>query len=99
MATKHIVFYACVTDDDEAGIFVDHSYLGGIVNTDEEAECLERSIINDRHLPGAKFCKKYKFEAEQQTTAALKVLANKQFCKMAKEMYEVEDMQIRKAKR
>lgn len=94
--TQYAVYYACVIEDDEAGIFVDHPYFGGVVDSKANADFLERSIINDKHLPGAKFCKTYIYNPDKEMLTGLKRLASKQFGKMAAGMYAAEDMQARK---
>lgn len=89
-----LVLYACIVDDEEAGIFVDYPYFGGMVDTLEQVELLQKSLINDRHIPGSKFTKYYSSELVSSVRECID-LAKRQFGKMARDMYEVEDMQER----
>ena len=89
-----LVFYATVIDDDDAGIFVDSYFMGGIVKTQEGAELLCKDLTNDRSIPGTVLTKFYKCKSKNDIKIKFK-LARKYFNQLANEMYEAEDIQKR----
>lgn len=88
---KHIILYACVTEeedeeDEEIELYVDYFFFGGIAPTKEIADQIAKSITNDRNIPGVVIPKIYVFDGDLE-----KVLkqANKYFNQMAVEMYDM----------
>jgi hypothetical protein len=88
---RFAVFYACMIDDDDAGIFVDYPFFGGIASSEEEVNQLMRSLTNDRNLPGAVIPKKYRIN----NMADVLEVAKRQFKQLTKDVYAMEDMQAR----
>jgi hypothetical protein len=92
---KYAIFYACMIDDDEAGVYVDFVYYGGTANSDEEAELLMKSLAQDRGIQGTGTAViPYKYKLEVPLSAIL-TRAKKQFKKFSDEVYDMEDMQDR----
>lgn len=91
---SYAVFYAVVTDDDEAGIFVDAPYFGGSTATKEHAEMLARCLTNDKTLPGTIIPKIYAYRRYETINSALE-MASRQFKQMMHDMYSQEEMQRR----
>jgi hypothetical protein len=90
--TKHIVLYAAIIDHDEAGIFVDAYFLGGVVDTHSAAEKLAWSLTNDKTIPGTILTKIYKFNSHTEFGRVLD-MATKYFHQLALDMYDTEDVQ------
>jgi L-arabinose isomerase len=84
-------------DDDEAGIFVDHLYFGGITTSEDHADKIIRALTNDRSLPGAVVPRKYKSASKDISNIIEK--ARKQFKQFSKDIYDMEDMQSRMKQR
>jgi hypothetical protein len=89
---KHVVLYAVVTDHDEAGIFVDAYFLGGIIDEYTVAEKLAWDLTNDKTIPGTVLTKIYKFNNHIEFERAL-VMAGKYFHQLALDMYDAEEVQ------
>jgi hypothetical protein len=92
---KYAIFYACMLDDDEAGVYVDYLYYGGTAQSEEEADLLMKSLTQDRSLQGpgnAVISRKYKLDIP-----LIDILnkAKKQFKRFADDIYDMEDMQTR----
>ena len=93
---KFVVYYATITEDDEAGVFVDYPFFGGTAQNKEEAERLSRSLTNDRTLPGAIVAKIYE---DTNTFEETMIRANKQFKQLSNDMYQMEDIHTRMKKK
>jgi len=94
--SRHIVLYAVVTEDDDSGIFVDHCFLGGIVKSKKDSEVLAKELAGDQAIPGTVITKAYQLHDDM----AKKIkMANRFFAGLAREIYEVEEIQNRKKRR
>lgn len=91
---RYAVLYGVVLDGDE--LFFDVVFMGGMVNTLDEAADLARDVTDDKSLPGPVFTKTYPFE---NSVGEIQSLAHKQFCQMAIELYDVDEMNSRREKR
>lgn len=91
---RYAVLYGVVIDGDE--LFFDVVFIGGLVNTLDEAADLARDITDDKSLPGSVITKTYPFDS---SVGEIQSLAHKQFCQTAIEMYDVEEMNSRREKR
>lgn len=89
-----VVFYACVIETDDDGIFVDSTYFGGTTITRPLAEELVRDITNDKNMPGAIVPKILSIAHFDEMHIAHDV-AQRHFNNMAREMYSMEDINKR----
>ena len=80
------IFYAIATDDD--GLYIDYMYFGGVVNTDEEAEVLTYSLVNDEKLDGAVFVKAMPMDSISEI-GDLSVKVLRHFKRMSEAVYDL----------
>ena len=92
MKRRYVILYGTVLDDDDAGIFLDAYFLGGIVESRGDADKLAWDLTNDRAIPGTVLTKTYGYNSQQEYTRILG-FASKQFTQMANDMYEAEEIQ------
>lgn len=92
------VFYACVIETEDDGIFVDSTYFGGTAHTREVANVLVQDITNDKNIQGAVVPKVLLIDTHEELSVAHDV-AQKQFTQMARDMYAVEEMNQRGKKK
>ena len=91
---KSVVFYAVVHETEDDGIFLDFPFFGGVATT-PLAEQLAKDITDDRAIPGTAIITKiYRVD---RPLIEIKSIAHRQFCQKAVDMYDVEDMQERRA--
>lgn len=94
--TKCAVIYGIVLDTELDGIFLDFPFLGGVVDSQPQAEALARSITEDRGIPGTVIVRIYSIDDD---LGQVRAMALKQFNQTALEIYDVEEQQERRDKR
>lgn len=91
----YAVFYACVYDTEDDGIFVDSTYFGGTTITKTAAEVLMRDINNDKSIQGGRFTLAIIPKILTIDGSELEVaynVAQRYFNNMARDMYAKEEM-------
>ena len=91
----YAIFFATVIDSSD-GLFVDSTYFGGVVETQEQALQLGKDITNDRNLPGVIIPKIV--SANTFELGKAQAIATKYFNNLAKDIYEVEEAKTRRTR-
>jgi len=85
----YVILYACIITDDENGLFVDHTFLGGIAPNKIQAEEVAKDITNDKSIPGTTISRILSIESQYELPKVMS-MTNKYFHEMANEMYDME---------
>ena len=91
----YAIFFATIVDSAD-GLFVDATYFGGSVESQEEAIKLGKDLVSDRGLPGVVVPKIVPINEFSLMKA--QSIANKYFNSLAKDVYEVEDAKTRRTR-
>jgi len=88
---RYVILYGVIIETDDDGAYFDYTYFGGIKNEEQEARSLAREIVNDDEITGTKVPMIYKLIGNNGELKELLQGANKQFLRMANDIYEAED--------
>jgi hypothetical protein len=85
----YVILYACIITDDENGLFVDHTFLGGIAYSRNQAEEVVRDITNDKSIPGTTISRILPLESRTELPKIM-TTTNRYFHGLANDMYDME---------
>lgn len=89
------IFYIVITDYDNEDLDIDGPYFGGSSEDDTTAERIERSITNDKSLPGVVITKKF----SNGTLKEMQEQARKQFYRLSDDMCDAHKTMMRQRKK